>query len=680
MSSLASFAQEMISRLAWTSLQAMLLIGAVWLIARQLPRLPAATRSLLWWLLGVQLLLGLALPTPVSLPLLSPAPAAVPTVNAAASFVAPSEHRITAFSSSGNAVDISLPDASPMPAIAAATSVPRDEASGLHWQVVVLALWLAGVLVQLTIAARQWRQARIVVRASQPLDDEALQQACADQAQVMGLRRCPSLRVSYAISSPQVSGLLRPIVLLPAQQNLTAEESALALAHELTHLRRGDLWMGWVPAIAQRLFFFHPLVAWAMREYALQREAACDAQVVHEHDAPPQAYGRLLLRLGVAQPLHAGLAGASPTFHNLKRRLSMLQQEAQGSVSRAPGWLLVALVAMAGVLPYRVTQAAADPGSSATPPAPAAAASAPSAVFAPVAATPATPPTPATPLTPPTPLTPATKPTPVTRRVSMQGDLTPPPVPKVPPVPPVPPVPSPLASLGELHAHHIDIDTDNGAKNGFALFADNGDTIIMNGTNRDIDAAGRERKGKESLLWLRRGQQAYVIRDEATIAQARALYAPMTELSRMEGQLSSAEGRIAGAQSGIAARESAEASRMSDMAARQGELESQRAELESQRATLAAEPNAQAARQLDAQMRSLDSQVRSLNERQKALSDNREFEHQRADLERQQADLERQQKALEVRQHALSAQADQQMDELLSEAIAKGVAKDINQR
>lgn len=667
MNSVASIAQEMISRLAWTSVQAALLIGALWLITRQLPRLPAATRSLLWWLLGVQLLLGLALPTPVALPLLSPAPAAVPAATAAASFVAPSEHRITALNSSANAAPSSMADASPAPTIATATPVTHDAATGLRWQLMVLSLWLAGVLVQLVIATRQWRQARAVVRASQPLDDPALQTACADQAQIMGLRRCPSLRVSDAIHSPQVSGLLRPTVLLPARQNLTAEESALALAHELTHLRRGDLWMGWIPAVAQRLFFFHPLVSWAMREYALQREAACDAQVVHQHDAPLQAYGRLLLRLGVAHPLHAGLAGASPTFRNLKRRLAMLQHEAQASSSRAPGWLLVALVAMAGVLPYRVTEAAADTGALASTPAPAAATSAPSAVFAPVAATPATPVTPVTPATPSTPATP------VTRPASRQGGLTPPPAPAVPPAPP---------AVGETHAHHVDIDTENGARNGFALFADNGDTIIMNGTDRDIQAASRQRKGNESLLWLRRGEQAYVIRDNATIARARAVYAPMTELSRQQGQLSGEQGRLAGEQGGIAARQGAAASRMGDMASRQAQLESQRAELESQRAVLQSAPGTTDAqlRQLDNQMRSLDGQIRSLAERQKTVDDDREFARQQAELERQQAELERRQHALEERQRAVSAQTDQQMESLLNEAIAKGVAQRIDQR
>ena len=73
MTSLPSLMDALLGRLGWTSLQAALLVGAIWLICRQLPRLSAATRSLLRWLVGAQLLLGLALPTPVALPLLAAA-------------------------------------------------------------------------------------------------------------------------------------------------------------------------------------------------------------------------------------------------------------------------------------------------------------------------------------------------------------------------------------------------------------------------------------------------------------------------------------------------------------------------------------------------------------------------------------------------------------------------------
>src|SRR5579859_3520590 len=116
MSSLASLAEEVVSRLAWTSVQASLLVTALWAVCRLVPRLSAATRSLLWWLLGVQLLLGLIVPTPVSLPLLSPVSTqgqiTVPATRDVATFVPPSEHRINGFNQPGVASPTAVADTS----------------------------------------------------------------------------------------------------------------------------------------------------------------------------------------------------------------------------------------------------------------------------------------------------------------------------------------------------------------------------------------------------------------------------------------------------------------------------------------------------------------------------------------------------------------------------------------
>jgi beta-lactamase regulating signal transducer with metallopeptidase domain len=643
MSALTSLAQEVVGRLVWTSLQAALLVGAVWLLNRQLPRLSAATRSLLWWLLGVQLLLGLLLPTPVALPLLSPSSAETTVITT----VAPSEHRIASVGQSSASFSAE-PESDGQTVIVRSTSLTSH--AWTSWLPAILALWLAGVIVQMLITLRHWREARIVVRASRPLDDAALQALCAEQAQSMGLRRCPALRVSDAIRSPQVSGVWRPVVLLPANQNLSSEESALALAHELTHLRRGDLWMGWIPTIAQRLFFFHPMVAWAMREYALNREAACDAQVVHQHDAAPQDYGRLLLRLGVAHPLHAGLAGASPTFHNLKRRLTMLQLSDQDTTSRVRSWLLVALVAAIGVLPYRVTEAKGDTAS--TP------ASASSVVSVPATpATPVTPPTPATPLTPATPKT----------KLSPRGSMTPPPVPPVPPAPkaPVPPPPPPAppappAPHSEgFSAHHIDIDTHTGAQYGFALL--DKDSVIINGSDLDVSTARSMRGQQEPLLLFRRGSNSYVIRDETYLTRAKAAYAAVTELSKEQGRLSGEQGRVSGQESGIGARQGALGERLARIATREAEIAMRQAQ----------RPSSDGG---DAERASFESQ-------------RAEIDRERAGLEREQQDLEKQQQALEKQQEALAhreeqatEQATQQMSRLLDEALAKGIAQPVSNR
>lgn len=122
-------------------------------------------------------------------------------------------------------------------------------------------------------------------------------------------------------------GPWQPVLLLPAARlpHMADDDLDMALTHELIHLRRGDLWWGLLPALAQHLFFFHPLVHLAAREYAIAREAACDAAVVAGHRHCRHDYGRLLLQLGVAPRPRGGVASASPSFISLKRRLSMLQ-------------------------------------------------------------------------------------------------------------------------------------------------------------------------------------------------------------------------------------------------------------------------------------------------------------------------------------------------------------------
>jgi bla regulator protein BlaR1 len=644
MDAIHTLTDTLLVRLAWTSAQATLLIGALWLLGRWMPRLSPAIRCMLWWVLSVQLIVGLVANTPVALPLLSAVPHSGFTTAA-------NSHRVTPMATLAESTTPSKFVAASTPTSSAMTTTQMTTGTSMParpfpWRSFVVTLWLVGLFAQLLLVARQWQKAHRVLRESTPLHDEALQAQCSQQARMLGLQHCPQLRVSDAIASPQVSGLWRPTVLLPANQILTLEESSMALAHELAHLRRGDLWLGWAPAIAQRLFFFHPLVAWAMREYALHREAACDAQVLQQHRAAPQDYGRLLLRLGVAHPMHSGLAGASPTFQNLKRRLIMLQQNTN-AMSRTRGWVLVALVALAGVLPYRVTagstdQAQASPDTAVT--------EAPAAYPAPApAALPAMPPLPGALPTPPAPSPPPLPPLP----------------PMAPPAPPHPPVP-PSFGVNGFSAHHIDIDTHANASDGFALF--DGDTITINGSDTDLDAVkSLHQANKDPMLWFRHGNAAYIIRDKAFIEQARNIYAPQTELARQQGRLAGEQGRLAGQQAGLAARDAGFAQEQAALAQQQAQFSAQ--------AAMQTTGDKQA---LDAQRRALDSERARLEQRHTALRS--ELDASRHELESQQHALEQQQHALEQRQQQASRMAEQAMNKLLNEALAKGLAQNVSRR
>ncbi|WP_355606170.1 M56 family metallopeptidase [Xanthomonas cannabis] len=324
-------------KLGATSVQTAVLVLVVWALCRGVRRLPAATQTWLWWLVGVQAVVGLVWSNPVQLPVL------------------PAHGVTTALGSSGSLAPMANAAAAASTAAhAGATAQAMQVGAWSPFAVAVLALWAAGVLVLAAGTARAYLRSRALVRAAQPCTDRALVQALQMASEAHGLSHPPALRLSSQIDSPQLIGPWRPVLLLPAARlpHMADDDLDMALTHELIHLRRRDLWWGLLPALAQYLFFFHPLVHLAAREYAIAREAACDAAVVAGHRHCRHEYGRLLLQLGVAARPRGGVASASPSFLSLKRRLSMLQDTR--AFPRLAAAMILAAVAVCGVLPLRL--------------------------------------------------------------------------------------------------------------------------------------------------------------------------------------------------------------------------------------------------------------------------------------------------------------------------------------
>jgi beta-lactamase regulating signal transducer with metallopeptidase domain len=330
-------------RLLAASIHATLLTALVWGLCRCLPRLPPAAQCWLWWLVALQAVVGLCM-QPLQLPWL---PAATPAIPEVASV-------------HWAAIPV---DASPVQPLASEDATP--------WPALLFLCWAGGLAAMGWLTLRQWHRMRALLRASVPCEDALLLQSLALAAASTGLRRAPRLHLSCDIDSPMLVGHFHPVLLLPTGAALSAAELDMAIAHELTHLRRGDLWWGWMPALARHLFFFHPLVHFAVREYGIAREADCDATVVAVARHSRRDYGDLLLRLGTHPGSDVELTVASPTFHALSKRLTMLQNTT--FLSRTGSLAMVVLVAVTGVLPLRLVAAAATPAAPAANPAPSAA-------------------------------------------------------------------------------------------------------------------------------------------------------------------------------------------------------------------------------------------------------------------------------------------------------------------
>ena len=137
---------------------------------------------------------------------------------------------------------------------------------------------------------------------------------------------------------PAVVGLWRPRIVLPADamQRYDATERDLMLAHERTHVARGDLPANAVVAVLRCLFWFNPLVHLAAQRFRHDQELACDAHVVRRHPRARRAYGEAMLKTQLARGL-LPLGCHWAQTHPLRERIEMLKQPLHSMRRRALG-------------------------------------------------------------------------------------------------------------------------------------------------------------------------------------------------------------------------------------------------------------------------------------------------------------------------------------------------------
>lgn len=202
--------------------------------------------------------------------------------------------------------------------------------------------WAAGSLVGILLLARSLWQVRRLEAASTPLAGD-WRATAATLAARLGLRRVPCLLTGPHIHTPMAGGLWRPVVFLPAAAAAwTAEQRAIVLAHELTHVRHRDPLRHLLARVAVALYWFHPLVWIAARQARAVQEQACDDAVL-ALGTRPSAYAQVLVELAdvPARPHAAALPMAERSL--LETRIMNIVNGSPTTTRRRAGLLLAAV-------------------------------------------------------------------------------------------------------------------------------------------------------------------------------------------------------------------------------------------------------------------------------------------------------------------------------------------------
>jgi beta-lactamase regulating signal transducer with metallopeptidase domain len=371
--SINAWSHSWLQNIITASWQGGLFILVAWGVCRLFQRMPAAGKTWVWRLACLKLIVGLLYVVPLTLRIL-PAHSDERRIQqeerGKAQEESPNTQHITPntqilsgleLETRNSKIGASLPNAQHLTPNAGGlkpyTLSPKPYTPLVPADYLFCA-WLLVVAYRLARAARQALSARTMVRSARPVTDARLQEIADEIALAFGLRRTPPLRTSSQTSGPLITGLLRPIILLPenAAADFSESETRMALAHEMAHLRRGDLLFSVIPTLARTLFFFHPLVWWASRESRLAMEEACDEAALRVTGAGAADYGQLLLKFATSSGgRSAAVLGVSAGYRTLERRLKMLQQVSHRARSARFTTPLILIGATAFVLPWKVT-------------------------------------------------------------------------------------------------------------------------------------------------------------------------------------------------------------------------------------------------------------------------------------------------------------------------------------
>ena len=208
------------------------------------------------------------------------------------------------------------PSAAAMPAPereAALTSAAADVApvhsSGgtLHLLLGVLrVLWIVGIALAIGRVVVGVLALRWVTRDARAVSDRGWLELLASTCERLDLDVPVQLLESPHANMPMAFGLLRPIVVLPMENDTWSDERReVVLLHELAHVRRMDVRANLVGQLACALFWFNPLVWVAARRLRIEAERACDDLVLGAGAGASAYAGHLLDMVQAAASLRA---------------------------------------------------------------------------------------------------------------------------------------------------------------------------------------------------------------------------------------------------------------------------------------------------------------------------------------------------------------------------------------
>lgn len=159
-------------------------------------------------------------------------------------------------------------------------------------------IWIGGMFAIIVLTTKSSLRLNALQKSALPLQNPKVRRLCRHCLQEMRITRDIPVYSSAFLKSPIIVGILEPRIYLPIHLISDYKETAMRymLLHELQHYRYKDNAANYLMNLARVLYWFNPLVWYALEEMRSDREIACDTSVLKmlERDSY-EDYGNTLI-------------------------------------------------------------------------------------------------------------------------------------------------------------------------------------------------------------------------------------------------------------------------------------------------------------------------------------------------------------------------------------------------
>ena len=223
---------------------------------------------------------------------------------------------------------------------------------------ILLCVWIAGMFVMFVLALKSSLQLRSLKRSALPLQNTTIYKLYKQCLSEMKLTRTNIPIYSTAfLKTPIITGIFKPGIYMPIHLISDYHETDVRyiLLHELQHYKHKDSLANYLMILTAILYWFNPIIWYALKEMRNDREIACDTSVLKMLDeCDYEKYGNTLINFAEKIssspfPFAAGLGG---NIKQIRRRIISIASYKNPSFHKKAIGILTFMLITAGIISF----------------------------------------------------------------------------------------------------------------------------------------------------------------------------------------------------------------------------------------------------------------------------------------------------------------------------------------